>query len=169
MPASRERSSNRGTSSRRESHAGSSTRFSKRAAQPSVTALSPKRRSSTESSGDVWAKCSVCPASWKRALQSSLPPMGWMTSITRPGTSIGEQNARGDLSGRCSTSRCTFCCARRSMPRSPSVASSAGTMRSAGKCASQPGARSTRATSQRRASSSPSPMRSRNSRSADST
>ena len=27
------------------------------------------------------AKCSVCPASWKSARQSSAPPIGWMTSI----------------------------------------------------------------------------------------
>ena len=46
------------------------------------------------------AKCSVCPASWKSARQSSGPPIGWMTSITFPGTSIGEQNARGLLFGR---------------------------------------------------------------------
>ena len=37
------------------------------------------------------------PASWKSARQSSTPPIGWITSTTRLGTSIGEQNGRGDL------------------------------------------------------------------------
>ena len=54
------------------------------------------------------AKCSVWPASWKSARQSSGPPIGWITSMTRPGTSIGEQNARGLLRGRGSTSSSTF-------------------------------------------------------------
>ena len=58
------------------------------------------------------AKCSVCPASWKSARQSSGPPIGWITSTTRPGTSIGAQNARGDFFSRCSTSSSTFACAR---------------------------------------------------------
>ena len=87
-------------------------------AQPSVTALSPRRRSSTVSSARVFAKCSAWPASWKSALQSSGPPIGWMTSMTLPGTSIGAQNARGVLFGRSSTSRWMFSCAWRSMPRS---------------------------------------------------
>ena len=38
--------------------------------------------------------------------------------MTRSGTSIGAQNARGVLSGRCSTSRWTFACERRSIPSS---------------------------------------------------
>ena len=46
---------------------------------------------------DVCAKCSAWPASWKSARQSSGPPIGWITSMTRPGTSIGEQKARGRL------------------------------------------------------------------------
>ena len=58
-----------------------------------------------------------------------------------------------------------FRCAPRSMPRSPSVASSAGTIDAAGNAGSQCGARATRATSQRRASSRPTPSRSRKSRS----
>ena len=74
------------------------------------------------------AKCSVWPASWKSARQSSTPPIGWITSTTRSGTSIGAQNARGDFFSRCSTSSSTFACAWRSMPRSASVASSAGSI-----------------------------------------
>ena len=58
--------------------------------------------------------------------------IGWMTSITFPGTSIGAQNARGDLLGRASRSRWTFSCACRSMPRSVSVCSSAGSIWSFG-------------------------------------
>ncbi len=127
------------------SHVGSLIRCSSSIAQPSVTALSPRRRSSTASSARVFAKCSVWPASWKRARQSSGPPIGWITSITFPGTSTGEQNARGLLFGRCSTSRCTFSCARRSMPRPWSVPSSAGSIRSAGKTGSHFVARKTRA------------------------
>ena len=65
-------------------------RCSSSIAQPSVTALSPSRRSSIESDGDVWAKCSVWPASWKSARQSSGPPCGLITRMTRPGISIGD-------------------------------------------------------------------------------
>ena len=100
-----------------ESQARSSIRWSKSIAQPSVTALSPSRFSSIRRSGSVNAKCSVWPASWKSAYQSSGPPCGWITSITLPGISIGAQKARGLLVGRSSTSRWTFDCASRSMPR----------------------------------------------------
>ena len=110
-------------------------------------------------------KCSACPASWKSARQSSAPPIGWIISTTRSGISIGKQYARGVFSGRCSRSSSMFRCAPRSMPRSPSVASSAGTIDAAGKAGSQCGARATRATSQRRASSRPRPTPSRKSRS----
>ena len=63
----------------------------------------------------MWAKCSVCPASWKSARQSSGPPCGLITRITRSGISIGVQNARGSLSGRSSRSSSTFRCAWRSI------------------------------------------------------
>ena len=119
------------------SQAGSSTRWSSSIAQPSVTALSPRRFSSIPRFGAVKAKCSVWPASWKSAHQSSGPPFGWITSITLPGISIGAQNARGLFVGRSSTSRWTFCCASRSMPRSASVPRSAGSIRSAGNAWSQ--------------------------------
>ena len=66
-----------------------------------------------------------------RATASRLArPAASCTRTTRPGTSIGEQNARGSLFGRSSRSSSTFCCARRSMPRSASVPSSAGSIRS---------------------------------------
>ena len=48
----------------------------------------------------MWAKCSVWPASWKSARQSSGPPIGLITSTIRFGISIGAQKARGDLLGR---------------------------------------------------------------------
>ena len=100
-----------------ESQARSSIRWSKSIAQPSVTALSPSRFSSIFRLGLVKAKCSVWPASWKSAYQSSGPPCGWITSMTLPGISIGAQNARGLFVGRSSTSRWTLSCASRSMPR----------------------------------------------------
>ena len=53
-------------------------------------------------------------------------------SITFPGTSIGAQNARGDFDGRILEIEVDLFCERRSTPRSVSVASSAGTMRSDG-------------------------------------
>ncbi len=127
--------------------------------------MSPSLRSSIERPAEVCAKCSVCPASWKRARQSSGPPIGWITSITFPGTSIGAQKARGVFFGRSSRSRWTFSCEPRSMPRSDRVPSSAGSIRSFGKSGSHSGARKTRATSQRSASSRPTPARARNSRS----
>ena len=71
------------------SQTGSMVRCSSSIAQPSVTALSPSRFSSTVSDDDVCAKCSVWPASWKSARQSSGPPCGLITRITRPGISIG--------------------------------------------------------------------------------
>ena len=108
-------------------------RCSRSIAQPSVTELSPSRRNSTGRSGETWAKCSAWPASWKKACQSSGPPIGLMTSITRSGTSIGAQNARGLFFGRGSRSRWTFSWERRSIPRPSSVHSSAATMRSPGK------------------------------------
>ena len=145
------------------SQAGSSVRCWSSIAQPSVTALSPSRRSSTERSRDVKAKCSVWPASWKSARQSSGPPCGWITSITLSGISIGAQKARGVLVGRSSTSRWTFSWASRSMPRSASVPSRAGSIRSAGNCGSQTGARNRRGTSKRCASARPTPTRSRRS------
>ena len=111
------------------------------------------------------AKCSVCPASWKSARQSSGPPCGLITRMTRSGTSIGTQNARGDLFGRSSRSSSTFFCERRSTPRSASVASSAGTIRSSGNDLVPLTPRKTRATSQRSISPSPSPMRLRKKRS----
>src|SRR5512132_2090668 len=74
-----------------------------------------------------------------------------MTSMTRPGTSMGAQKARGVLVGRDSMSRWTFSCARRSIPRHSSVASRAGTIRSAGKPESHSVARKSRGTSQRQA------------------
>ena len=98
----------RGKSSMLESQARSSIRWSKSIAQPSVTALSPRRFSSIFRFGSVKAKCSVWPASWKSAYQSSGPPCGWITSITLPGISIGAQNARGLFVGRSSTSRWTL-------------------------------------------------------------
>ena len=58
----------------RVSQARSLIRWSKSIAQPSVTALSPSRFSSIFRSGEVNAKCSVWPASWKSANQSSGPP-----------------------------------------------------------------------------------------------
>ena len=112
------------------------------------------------------AKCSACPASWKSACQSSGPPIGFITSITRCGTSIGEQKARGLLSGRSSTSRWMFSCRRRSMPSPASVASRAGSICSFGNCGSHCGARYSRATSHARASSRPIPSRERKRRSA---
>ena len=81
----------------RVSQARSLIRWSKSIAQPSVTALSPSRFSSIFRSGEVNAKCSVWPASWKSANQSSGPPWGWITSMTLSGISIGAQNARGRL------------------------------------------------------------------------
>ena len=109
-----------------ESHARSSIRWSKSIAQPSVTALSPSRFSSIFRFGSVNAKCSVWPASWKSAYQSSGPPCGWITSITLSGISIGAQKARGLFVGRSSTSRWTLLCASRSIPRPASVPRSAG-------------------------------------------
>ena len=66
--------------------------------------MSPSRFSSIARSREVLPKCSACPASWKNARQSSAPPIGWITSITLSGTSIGEQKARGVFCGRCSMS-----------------------------------------------------------------
>ena len=140
-----------------ESQARSSIRWSKSIAQPSVTALSPSRFSSIFRFGSVKAKCSVWPASWKSAYQSSGPPCGWITSITLSGISIGAQKARGLLVGRSSTSRWTLLCASRSIPRPESVPRSAGSIRSAGKASSQPEPRKKRRTSQRSASARPMP------------
>ena len=100
------------------------------------------------------------PASWKSARQSSTPPIGWITSTTRSGTSIGAQNARGDFFSRASTSSSTFVCARMSIPMPESVASSAGSMSSPEKCSSHSGARNRRGMSHRCASSSEMPRRS---------
>src|SRR5919197_1428221 len=122
----------RGKSSSRESHSGSSVRCCRSIAHPSVTALSPSRFSSIARTREVLAKCSVCPASWKSARQSSGPPIGWITSMTLSGISIGAQNARGVLLGRSSRSRWTLSCDFRSIPRSARVPSSAGTIRAFG-------------------------------------
>ena len=54
------------------------------------------------------------------------PALGWITSITRSGTSIGAQKARGLFVGRSSTSRWTLRCAPRSIPRPASVAAQRG-------------------------------------------
>ena len=106
-------------------------------------------------------KCSAWPASWKKARQSSAPPIGWITSITLSGTSIGEQKARGVFCGRCSMSSLMFCWLSRSIPRSASVARSAGTILSPGKPSSHCGERSRRCTSQRARSSSEIPSSAR--------
>ena len=143
------------------SQARSSIRWSKSIAHPSVTALSPSRFSSIFRFGSVNAKCSVWPASWKSAYQSSGPPCGWITSITLPGISIGAQNARGLFVGRSSTSRWTFCCASRSIPRFASVPRRAGSIRSAGNAWSQLEPRNKRRGRVARASASPMPTRSR--------
>src|SRR6187551_3179608 len=72
-----------------------------------------------------------------------------MTSMTRPGTSIGAQKARGDFVGRDSMSRWTFSCACSSIPSPARVPSRAGSIPSPGKPVSHSLARKRRGTSQR--------------------
>ena len=91
--------------------------------------------------------------------------MGWITSTTRPGTSIGAQNARGLFFGLLDVELDVLLRAQ----VDPEVAEGdfkRGHHLLGGKASSQAGARKTRATSQRSASLSPTPARARNSLSA---
>ena len=86
------------------------------------------------------AKCSAWPASWKSARQSSAPPIGWMTSMTLPGTSIGAaERARRLLRPLLDVEVDVLLRSRGRCPRSCSVATSAGSILSAGKPSSHCG------------------------------
>ena len=115
------------------SHAGSSTRCWSSIAQPSVTALSPSRRSSIERSARGVARSARCgrPRGRARASRRGRRSAGSRASRGRAPRSARRTRA-ATCCGRCSTSRWMFACARRSMPRSASVASSAGSIRSPG-------------------------------------
>ena len=136
------------------------------AAQPSVTAMSPSRFASIgRSARGVRVVLGVAGLVEERA-PVVLPPIGWITSITFPGTSIGEQNARGVFAGallevevdvllrRAGRSR-----GRPASPRAPAASGRrvrAGRARARGRAARRPHGR---------ASESPIPSRSRKSRS----
>ena len=45
----------------------------------------------------MYAKCSACPSSWRKVVQSVCPPCGRSTRYTSSGTRTGEQKARDAL------------------------------------------------------------------------